>query len=258
MAYKTIYTQPEVIAHRGYPARYPENTLVGIEGALAAGTRYVEFDVQLTADGVPVLCHDDDMARTSGTDGVVTELSLVQLRTLDVGEAARLGDRFRGTMVSTLAEVAGFLAEWPAVTVFVEIKPHSIDRFGPTTTMDRVWAALGQPRPRYVITSSDTDVLAEARHHGAASVAWVLEDLSKTTRVTAGRLAPQYLLCHRDLLPKTADLLWAGPWRWAVYGVETAEDALELAGRGAQLIATDFVAEILPLLPVRGEEPHVA
>ena len=60
---------PELIAHRGWAYRYPENTLPAIAGALGAGARYVEFDVQITADGVPVLFHDSTLDRTAGRPG---------------------------------------------------------------------------------------------------------------------------------------------------------------------------------------------
>ena len=46
---------PELVAHRGYPQHYPENTLIGIEAAITAGARFIDVDVQLSADRVPVL-----------------------------------------------------------------------------------------------------------------------------------------------------------------------------------------------------------
>ena len=39
-----------LIAHRGYPAHYPENTLIGLEAAIKAGAERIEFDIQLSAD----------------------------------------------------------------------------------------------------------------------------------------------------------------------------------------------------------------
>ena len=62
-----------LVAHRGYPRRYPENTLLSLLAALEAGAEFVEFDVQMTADGVPVLLHDADLRRTGGADLEVTE-----------------------------------------------------------------------------------------------------------------------------------------------------------------------------------------
>jgi hypothetical protein len=49
---------PPIIGHRGAAARAPENTLAGLRRAKALGCTWVEFDVRLTADGAPVLCHD--------------------------------------------------------------------------------------------------------------------------------------------------------------------------------------------------------
>ena len=157
---------PELIAHRGYPGRYPENTLAGITAALVAGARHVEFDVQLSGDGVPVLFHDPELARTAGAEGAVTDTPLQRLRELDVGEQARFGDRFRGTGIPTLAEAANLLEGWPAVNVFVDIKTRSVARFGPGLVMDRVWDALGHLQPRCVITCADAETLDETRRRG--------------------------------------------------------------------------------------------
>jgi glycerophosphoryl diester phosphodiesterase len=207
---------------------------------------------------VPVLLHDEDLARTSGVAGIVTELSLVRLQALDVGERGRLGDRFAGTRISTLADVAALLNAWPDVTAFVDVKPQSIARLGCAFTVGQVLEALGPARSQYVFTCSDADAIVEARGRGVASLAWVLADLSDETRARALELAPQFLFCEAALLPAAADPLWPGPWRWAIYGVDRSEDALQLAQRGAHLIETMAIAELLgdPGLP--GEAPHVA
>ncbi len=51
------------IAYRGEPVRHVENTLAAISAAIAAGADMVEIDVRLTADGVPVLLHDEALLR---------------------------------------------------------------------------------------------------------------------------------------------------------------------------------------------------
>ncbi len=70
---------PQLVAHRGYPRRYPENTLQGIQAAIDAGARYVEFDVQITADGVPILMHDVSLMRTAGKRGRVVNMDFEKL-----------------------------------------------------------------------------------------------------------------------------------------------------------------------------------
>jgi glycerophosphoryl diester phosphodiesterase len=93
---------PEIIGHRGYPDRFPENTLPSLEGALEAGCRSLEWDVKVTADGVPVLFHDETLERTTDGEGPLAERTLGELRELDAG--AWFHPRFRGTRIPTLRE----------------------------------------------------------------------------------------------------------------------------------------------------------
>lgn len=76
---------PRIIAHRGGGALAAENTLAGIDAAAALGCRGVEFDVRLSADGVPVLMHDATVERTTGGRGVVSALTIAELHALDAG-----------------------------------------------------------------------------------------------------------------------------------------------------------------------------
>lgn len=48
---------PQVIAHRGYRSRYPENTMLSFRGAISSGAHALETDVHLTKDNVVVLSH---------------------------------------------------------------------------------------------------------------------------------------------------------------------------------------------------------
>lgn len=74
----------KVLAHRGFSSRYPENTLLSLRKALELGADGVEFDVQLTKDGVPVIIHDESLLRTGGKDVMVRDLTLSELRQIDV------------------------------------------------------------------------------------------------------------------------------------------------------------------------------
>ncbi len=76
---------PRIIAHRCGGALAAENTLAGLEAAARAGCRGVEFDVMLSADGVPVLMHDDTVDRTTDGQGEVARLTIAELRGLRVG-----------------------------------------------------------------------------------------------------------------------------------------------------------------------------
>lgn len=76
---------PRIIAHRCGGRLAAENTLAGLEAAARTGCRGVEFDVMLSADGVPVLMHDDTVDRTTNGRGEVASLTIAELRGLRVG-----------------------------------------------------------------------------------------------------------------------------------------------------------------------------
>jgi glycerophosphoryl diester phosphodiesterase len=65
---------PIAFAHRGGAGDWPENTMPAFEAAVALGYRYLETDVQATADGVLTAFHDDDLQRTCGRPGHISEL----------------------------------------------------------------------------------------------------------------------------------------------------------------------------------------
>jgi glycerophosphoryl diester phosphodiesterase len=76
---------PLIIGHRGASANAPENTLAAFKRAIEDGADGIEFDVQLSLDGVPVVIHDATLARTGMIDGVVAELAAEVLAKTDVG-----------------------------------------------------------------------------------------------------------------------------------------------------------------------------
>jgi glycerophosphoryl diester phosphodiesterase len=100
---------PPVIGHRGAAAYAPENTLAGLRKAKALGCRWVEFDVRLTADNLPVLLHDNRLERTTDGRGRVSALSLAAVRRHDAGRWFH--SSFAGERVPTLEEGVILLAE---------------------------------------------------------------------------------------------------------------------------------------------------
>ena len=74
-----------IAAHRGDRAHYPENTLPALEAVLDSDFDFVETDIQLTADGVPVLFHDATVDRTTNGTGPLAGYTLEQLKALDAG-----------------------------------------------------------------------------------------------------------------------------------------------------------------------------
>lgn len=94
---------PRLCAHRGLSQACPENTLPAFGAALAVGAHELEFDLWLSRDGVPVVCHDPTVDRTTDGTGAIGTLTWAEIRRLDAG--IRLGEAWRGVRVPCLEEV---------------------------------------------------------------------------------------------------------------------------------------------------------
>lgn len=237
----------QLVAHRGNARDCPENTLPAFRSALALGARYLELDVQLTADRVPVVMHDPTFRRTAGIAGRIHDRTIAELDGIDAGEKRRFGARYRGTPISPLADVIGLLDTHPGVTLFVEIKSESIDRFGLDLVVRRVVGTIAPRASQCVVISFDLNAVAHARTLGHARVGWVLRDMRARSREAAAALEPEFLFVDHKKLPRRSPL-WPGPWHWVVYEVATAPLARQLAARGITFIETMAVEKMLPLM----------
>lgn len=149
---------PDIIAHRGAGRHAPENTLAAIRAGAALGHRMVEFDVKLSADGVPVLMHDDTLERTTNGRGRVADQPLASLRRLDAGG---------GEPVPTLAEVSDLLLS-QGILANIELKP-----------------CAGRERETGAVVAA----WSEARWRGATT-APLLSSFSPTSLAAAREAAP--------------------------------------------------------------------
>lgn len=234
-----------LVAHRGYPLAFPENTLLGFQQAVLHGATHVETDIQCTRDGVPVLYHDAGSRRLSGVAGSILDRTLEELGALDVSHPARFGDRFAGTPISTLKAFAGWLAEHPSVTAFVEIKRQSLRRHGAERVMAWVMDALQRVTKQCVIISFDDRCLAHTAERFDVRTGWVLPAWNRRTEARAQALSPAYLFAEDVQLPAAAGDIWAGPWQWAVYVINDLDTAMSYGERGIYLVETDAIGDLL-------------
>ncbi len=122
---------PFVVAHRGASAERPEHTLAAYQLALSQGADGLECDVRLTRDGHLVCVHDRKVDRTSNGTGLVSEMSLAQLRELDYGawHSSRTDGSQGSAGLLTLDELIRLALDWARpVKLFIETK-HPV-RYG--------------------------------------------------------------------------------------------------------------------------------
>ena len=98
-----VLGQTEVTAHRGSSRMAPENTMAAIEAAMEEMADYSEIDVQTTADGIVVVCHDLNLKRVAGVDRRLGTMTYDQVSRLDVG--SHFSPSFSGERIPTLEEV---------------------------------------------------------------------------------------------------------------------------------------------------------
>ena len=152
---------PRVVAHRGGGVLAPENTLAGLCLAAAAGCRGVEFDVMLSADGTPVLIHDEWLERTTTGRGRVADTPDAVLRRLDAG-AWFDPQRFRGEPLPFLDDALD-CCERLGLAVNLEIKPAAGHERRTGEAVAAVLAAdWRQMLPRLVLSSFSMVALAVA------------------------------------------------------------------------------------------------
>ena len=111
-----------VAAHRGWPAKYPENTMESYRAAAELGVDQIENDIRVTKDGELVLIHDAAVDRTTDGHGLVENFTLKELRELDAG--GWKGEEFRGLKIPTLVEFMEFVKDYPTMTVDFELKEY--------------------------------------------------------------------------------------------------------------------------------------
>ncbi|MBQ9070556.1 MAG: hypothetical protein IJY23_04330 [Clostridia bacterium] len=118
-----------VEGHRGYCAKYPENTLISFEAALELGVDAIEFDVWLTSDKVPVLMHDEKAQRTCKVNKALRDMTLAEVKeTLEPCYEDKFGDKYKGMglTIPTLEELLTLCKEKrPDIKLGVEIKEYT-------------------------------------------------------------------------------------------------------------------------------------
>lgn len=209
---------PLVLGHRGAPLDAPENTIAGFALALAAGADGVELDVQLSADGVPVVIHDDTLRRTTGARGRLDRLAWRRISGLRTGGepvpsleqaavwAAATGAwlnveiKARGAAAATLAvlERAG-LTERVIVSSFHPSEVREVGRLDPRASryllLERWDAAslssveaCGAGGVCLRVDAASDEVLAELDAIGLPVVVWTADDPGRLSELLRSRV----------------------------------------------------------------------
>ena len=149
----------DIFAHRGNSGEAPENTFAAFRQVQDAGADGVEFDVQLSRDGVPVVINDERLERTTSGTGWVRDHTLAELQALDAGRW--FAPDFAGERIPTLREVLEFFRATD-LRIHIELKTRRFFYPGlAKLVIDHIKEFdLG---PRVVVSSFNHMSLEEAR-----------------------------------------------------------------------------------------------
>lgn len=227
----------KLVAHRGYQQLYPENTLLGYVEAIKAGALFVETDIQLSADGFPMLYHDRNLKRSSATKGAIHNYPLAELLRTPKHEPKRFGSTYLGQTITPLSDLVTLLLAHTNVHAFIEAKSCSIDFHGIDTVYQRITETLAPVAQQCTLISFHMPFIAYARTAGWHSLGVALRRWKDLQKAELKTIAPEYLFADVTDLPKKGsfDHLNAN---LVVYEVDSPDVALSLFQRGVEYIET--------------------
>ncbi len=212
--------KPLLLGHRGYSAKHLENSMEAFHAALAAGMDGFELDVQPTRDGVCCVLHDDDLARTAMSGGILRQMKVNELPKLKNGED-----------VPRLSDVLDLTAR----LINVELKgepgwKHALAAVDAADAIDRVLFSSFEP--------SEVLQLWADCHEARCGFLWDLEEAMELTGEDLAEL-PEALMFHPPIAAVMAKPeLWK-PYahRLVLWGMKSFSAAKELPFQPAILIA---------------------
>ena len=224
----------DVVAHRGYAAKYLENTLESLSEAIKAGATMVEFDVQFTKDLTPIMLHDDNFKRTMGLDLSVFEITQRELQ-----------GKLELKQISEVEEVVVWLKANPGVKAFVELKQESINMHGLEVCVKALRESCDSALDQCVFISFNPDSVKTAQECGFVETGWVVLTYDEVGAKISEELSPDYLFADTEILPNDGSKLWEGIWEWVIYEVTSLEVASRLLERGVKIIESKEVEKML-------------
>ncbi|XP_033830518.1 glycerophosphodiester phosphodiesterase 1 [Periophthalmus magnuspinnatus] len=159
------------IAHRGGGHDAPENTIAAIREASKNGATGVELDLEFSADGVPILMHDDTVDRTTNGTGPLAKNSFSDLRKLDAAAKHRLRNKFSGEKIPTLEEAVEECIRLQ-LTIYFDVKGHPYEAAAALKALYKNYPVLYnnsivcsfEPKAIYRMRQSDPGVVTALTH----------------------------------------------------------------------------------------------
>ena len=243
------WTGLHAFAHRGGASTAPENTLAAFQRSVDLGYTYMETDVHATADGVLLAFHDDDLQRTCGIPGRISELTYDEVRKARVG-----GEE----PIPTFDEIVG---TWPGLRWNIDCKadnalPHLVAALRKHRILDRVClGSFSDRRLRTLRAELGPDVATSLGPKGVARLRLAVS-LGRAIRFPDGVFAVQ-IPPKQGPIPlhsqRFIDIAHESGLHVHYWTIDDPDQMNELIDRSADGIMTDQPATLKDVLVRRGK-----
>ena len=236
--------EPVFVAHRGYAAAYPENTLIALDAALKAGAKYVEVDIQLSADQVPVLFHDRDLQRLCEKPKAIHDYNFSELETFKLAYREKFSETYAENKITSLQVFIDYLKKRSQLNAFIELKRSMIEFFGVEVVLSVILPMFKGMNDQISFISYHQDILKEIDLNTDFSTGIVVDEWGEYTAEDSW--IPQWLFCSAEGLPLD-DKDLSSESKIVVFEVGEIELAKKLLKRGIKYLETFKIKEMLAM-----------
>ena len=247
---ETIQTTDDFgsIAHRGFSSQAPENTSAAFDKAIENDFLYIETDVQLTSDNIPVIIHDETVDRTSNGKGKVSEKTLSDIKKLDFG--SWFSPKFKDQKILTLSELLKNYNN--KIHLVLELKsdqsdlPKQVSALIENENWDKIAGNPMSQIPGLTIVSFHLEQLLRSVElmpvvrHG-----WLVGELTDTDIDIASKLGIQGIFPYAKTTSEHSVKYAKEKGLFvAVWGIQNAEEVVMLKKIGVSAVTTDWPDQI--------------
>ncbi|MGD9638249.1 MAG: glycerophosphodiester phosphodiesterase [Alphaproteobacteria bacterium] len=224
----------KVVAHRGFSGQFPENTLTSFREAALNGAKWVELDVMLSKDGVPLVFHDETLDRMSGFSGRLDDFTFSELSQLKIKNIEK---------IAKLEEVLALIFE-KKMKVNIEVKP-SRSELAEKTAIKAFEAAKffnAEKDGRVLFSSFNTESLKTIRTLSGDAAIGVLTNGEKEKALATARDLKAFSI-HCSVNDASEDFLMSvydNGMNSLVYTVNDRQQAYEILRLGALAVFSDY------------------
>lgn len=209
-----------------------------------AGAKYIEVDIQFSSDCIPFLYHDENMSRMSGIDRSILQTSAADIYRFKQNYPANASLDVKQEPIATLGQLVTLISQWPDCRFFLELKRHSVERFGAATCVREILSVTKPVSAACIPISFHADAVKEFQNISNTRVGWIIREWNKEHHRLADELNPDFLFCNVKKIPQDPVKLWEGSWQWVLYSIDDMDQLKHLQQAGYSLIETNLFDEL--------------